>query len=216
MTSPVAETYAPPAAARLPKARIKLPEYSQMTPEQLEVYDAVVSGPRGQMIGPLLAALHSPELAAVWARFGEFLRFKTCLPKELNELAILVCGRRWSSQVEWWVHSKAAAAAGLPTSIIEAIERRERPDFKDVAQYEVYEFARLLQQNGSVSDEVYEPIKARWGSRGVVELTALLGYYTLVAMTLNAHRMPLPEGAAAPLEPSDKLLDLPEGKLLAA
>src|SRR5262245_39685288 len=86
------------------EARIPLLTVEQMSPEQRRFYDEVVSGPRGRMIGPLRAAIHSPELAALWSQLGEFLRYRTCLPLRLNELAIVVTARRWTSQVEWWVH----------------------------------------------------------------------------------------------------------------
>lgn len=194
------------------EARIPLLCADELTPEQREIYHKVVSGPRGQMIGPLRAAIHSPELAALWSDLGEFLRFRTCLPPRLNELAILVTARRWTSQVEWWVHARACATAGMPESVIEAIGAKRAPVFFDVAELEVYEFSRTLQQSGQVQAETYEAIKRRWKTRGVVELTAVIGYYTMVAITLNAHRLPLPEGSKA-LPPEQDLVVLPAGSL---
>jgi 4-carboxymuconolactone decarboxylase len=92
-----------------------------MTPEQRAVHDEVVSGPRGRLIGPLRAVIHSPDLAARWSRIGEFLRYSTCLPKKLSELAIIVTGRHWNSQLEFYVHAEAAREAGLDEAVIEAI-----------------------------------------------------------------------------------------------
>lgn len=194
--------------------RIPLPGPEEMTPEQRAVHDSVVSGPRGVMIGPLRAAIHSPELAARWSALGEVLRFNTVLPKRLNELAILVTGRRWTAQIEWWVHAKAAAAAGLPDAIIEAIRAGEPPAFDDPDDATIYEFARQLQQTGTADDATYAAVVARWGARGVVELTAVIGYYTLVAMTLNVHGIPLPDGVAPPLAPPPGTLlsDLPPAR----
>ena len=85
------------------------------------MHDKVVAGPRGDLIGPLRAVIHSPELAGRWSRLGEFLRFRPRLPPKLNELAIIVTGRRWTSQIEWHVHARVAAEAGLAASVIEAI-----------------------------------------------------------------------------------------------
>ena len=136
-------------------ARIPLLAADQMTPDQRKLYDAVVAGPRGEMIGPLRAAIHSPELAALWSQFGEFLRFRTCLPKRLNELAIVVTGRRWTSQVEWWVHARACVAAGVPQAAVDAIGELRIPRFTDPADLEVYEFARLLQSTGQVPAAAY-------------------------------------------------------------
>jgi len=117
-------------------ARIPLLDVEDMNAEQRRLHDAVVSGPRGQMIGPLRAAIHSPELASAWSALGEFLRYRTCLPSRLNELAIIVTGRRWTAQVEWWVHARAALAAGLSQEIVDAIAALESPDFDDAAEFE--------------------------------------------------------------------------------
>jgi 4-carboxymuconolactone decarboxylase len=170
-----------------------------MTLEQRLIYDEVVSGPRGQMVGPLRAAIHSPELARRWSQLGEFLRYGASVPPRLGELAILVTARRWTSQVEWLIHARAAEAAGLPAQAIEDIRLAAPPRLTEAADREVYEFARQLQQFGRPNLDVYEAVARRLGARGVVELTAVIGYYTLVAMTLNAHEIPVPEGAADPL-----------------
>jgi 4-carboxymuconolactone decarboxylase len=182
-------------------SRLRLPSVAEMTPEQRDVYDEVVSGVRGRLIGPLRAVIHSPDLARRWSRLGEYLRFSTCLPKKLNELAIIVTGRRWNSQLEFHIHSEAAKAAGLDPACIEAIRLAQAPAFADEAEVEVYEFARQLQQTGGVDAPVYAAVTARWGERGVVELTGVIGYYTMVSMTLNAHEIPLPDGASEPLSP---------------
>lgn len=196
-------------------ARISLPAREDMTAEQQSVYDSVVSGPRGVIVGPLRAAIHNPELAGRWSALGEVLRFSTTLPKRLSELAILVTGRRWTSQVEFLIHARAAADAGLAESVIEAIRKANSPVL-DRQALEVYEFARQLQETGQVPLVAYKAIVAQWGERGVVELTALIGYYTMVSMTLNAHDIPLPNGEqpALPRISGPALPDLPPATLL--
>lgn len=198
-------------------ARIPLPSPEEMSPEQRRVHDAVLAGPRGQVIGPLRAVIHSPDLAERWSRLGEFLRFGTSLPRRLNELAIIVTGRRWSSQVEWWVHARAAAEAGIPAAAIEALRRGEPPVFAEAEDALAYEFARHLQMSGQVPPVVYEEAVRRWGARGVVELTAVIGYYTMVSMTLNAHEIPLPDGIDPPLQaPPEGLSPLLPAQVAAA
>lgn len=172
-----------------------------MTPDQRRVYDKVVSGPRGVVVGPLRAALHSPKLADSWQQLGAFLRYETSLPARFSELAILVTARRWNCQLEWSIHEAAARKAGLGDPVIEAIRWGRRPAFDDPDEAGIYEYSRQLQEAGQVSDEVYQRVRERWDVVGIVELTALLGYYAMVAMTLNAHQIPLPDGAEALLPP---------------
>lgn len=179
--------------------RLHLPAVDEMTPDQRKVYDEVVSGPRGRLVGPLRAVIHSPELATRWSRLGEFLRYSTLLPARLNELAIIVVGRHWNSQLEFHIHAEAAKVAGLGADCIEAIRLGEAPVLAEGEEREIYDYARLLVQTGTVPDDVHAAIVARWGERGAVELTGVIGYYTMVSMTLNAHGIPLPDGAAPPL-----------------
>lgn len=195
-----------------PLGRISLPDREQLSPEQRKVYDDVVNGPRGIVIGPLRAVIHSPELADRWQRFGEYIRYRTVLPEALKELAIIICSRRWNSELEWAVHSKVAREAGLPEAIIEDIRLGRAPQFEDDDAAAIYEFTRELQLRGDVGDPVYVAVKERWGERGIVELTAVVGYYTMVAMMLNAHHVPLPDGMIHALQDSDPkggLSDLP-------
>lgn len=180
--------------------RIPFPTPESMSPEQRAVFDEVVKGPRGMVVGPLRAALHSPELADRWQKLGEVLRYRTTLPAKLNELAILVTARRWNSELEWVVHADAARKAGLEEALIEDLRNGVQPRITDPDTAAVYEFARQIQLNGQVDDAAYADVHARWQERGVVELTAVIGYYTMVSMTLNAHRIPLPDGMEPELQ----------------
>lgn len=194
--------------------RISFPTPDTMGEAQRAVYDQIVSGPRRTIVGPLRAALHNPQLADRWQRLGQVLRFETSFPTRLNEIAILVTARRWNSVLEWAIHSGDAERAGLEPHIIDALHKGELPDFgTDEAAAEIYEFARQLVQGADVDDAAYQAILARWGEVGAVELTAVVGYYSMVAMTLNVHHVPLPEGIDASLPnvpgPTGRLPELP-------
>jgi 4-carboxymuconolactone decarboxylase len=179
--------------------RIPLFSTESMTPEQERVYRDIVDGPRGALVGPLRASLHNPALADRWQKFGEILRYDTSLPARLTELAILVTARRWNAQVEWHIHAPIALDAGVAPAAVEALRVGGTPTFTDPAEADVYEFARALQLHGNVPDEVYRRIQNRFGAVGVVELSSVVGYYTLVAMTLNVHEIPVPDAAHLPL-----------------
>ena len=175
--------------------RITLPTPETMTPEQRKVYDKVVSGPRGRVQGPLRAAIHNPDLADRWQALGALLRYNTTLTPRHSEIAILVTGRHCRSPFEWYAHRLEAEKAGIEREIIEAILAETAPLVSGDDAL-VYQYAIELNHFKSVSDATYAKFLARFGERTVVELTALVGYYTMVAMTLNAHEIPLPEGVA--------------------
>lgn len=179
--------------------RISFPDKDGMTPEQKRVFDSIVNGKRGELVGPLRAALHNPELAERWSKLGETLRFSTGLPPRLSELAILLTARVWNSELEWTIHRRAAEVAGLEAHIIDAIRKLEAPRLSFEADRELYSFVVEMLNNAKVSDDTYKPILERWGEIGTVELTALVGYYSMVALTLNIHRIPLPETVSADL-----------------
>ena len=195
-----------------------------MTTAQLRVYEEIMAGPRERLVGPLRAAMHRPELADRWQKLGALLRFDTTVSARLSELAILATARRWNSQVEWYVHALEAQRAGLPVGVIEAIQVAEAPEFDSAVDAAVYDFTVELQCTGQVSSTIYSNVLDTLGTVGIVELTAIVGYYTMVAMTLNAHEIPMPDGIAEPLRPVggaasgerrfDGLTALPKAKLV--
>ncbi len=176
--------------------RIPLPSPETMDAAQRAVYDRIVSGPRGRIQGPLRAALHNPELADRWQALGALLRYGTSLPPRLSELAILVTGRACNSPFEWYAHRIEGEKAGLEPEIMEALLAQEEPPGLSEDDALVWRYSVELNRHRSVSDATYAAAVARFGPRTVVELTALIGYYTMVAMTLNCHEIPLPEGVA--------------------
>src|SRR5262249_44934860 len=162
-------------------ARIPLPSPAEMTPEQRRVYDAIIKGPRGAVVGPLRAALHRPELAEKWQQLGELLRYRTSLPPQISEIAILVTARRWRSQVEWHVHAIAAEQAGIAPTVIAAIQCGRRPLEADVRALAVYDYAVELTGEGRVTPAIYDAVLRGFGVAGVGEVTALVGYCTMGA-----------------------------------
>jgi len=171
----------------------------ELTPEQRRVYDAIAAGPRAGVRGPFLALLHVPELADRIQHLGAHLRYGTCFPPRLSELAILLAARHYTCQYEWQAHEPHALKGGLAQSIIDAIKERRRPEAMQPDETAVYDFTTGLLRNGKVSDAVYETAVKAFGMRGAIELGALIGYYIMIAMTLLAHEVPLPPGKAPPL-----------------
>lgn len=180
--------------------RLSAPDPNRLTPEQQRVHDAIVSGPRGAVAGPCGVWLHSPEFADLAQNLGRYCRFESALPKRLLELAILVTAAFWRARFEWWAHRPMALDAGVPADVIDAVHEGREPRFEQEDEAVVYAFTRALHGERRVPDAVYERAVAVLGEQQVVDLTGVLGYYTLVAMTLNVFEVPLPEGAADPFE----------------
>lgn len=179
--------------------RIPLPAPETFSAEQRRVHDEIVGGPRGGIRGPFLALLHHPELADRWQRLGEILRYRTSFVPRLSELAILVTAREANAQYEWFAHEPHARKGGLAQEVIDALRQHCRPAFANADEEIVYEYALELNRSRSVSEETHRRALERFGVVGTVELTALVGYYNMVAMMLNAQQILPPEGTPLPM-----------------
>ena len=174
--------------------RLPPPDPATYSPRQQEVHDAIASGPRGVVVGPLALWLHRPELAAAAQALGQYCRYDSTLPQELSELAIIVTGAVWKAEFEWGTHAPIAERAGVPAAAIEAIRAGEVPHFDDPRMAAVHDFTREAQADRQVSDETYARTVSLLGEAAVVDLVGILGYYNLISVTLNVFRVPPPEG----------------------
>jgi 4-carboxymuconolactone decarboxylase len=181
--------------------RFKVLSEATMTPRQRESYQAIVSGPRKGARGPFNALLRSPEVADRVQKVGEYIRFQSTIPAPLNEMAILITGRFWGAQYEFWAHSRLARTAGLGDAIIDAIAAGRRPSAMSGDERIVYDFCSELFRDKAVSDTSFKAVVDRFGEPGVIDLIAACGYYSIVSMVLNVDRHPLPAGERPPLKP---------------
>jgi 4-carboxymuconolactone decarboxylase len=178
----------------------RLPELDPdtLSPEARRVHDAIAQGPRGKVEGPLRVWLTSPELADKAQALGAFCRFGSSLPPHLSELAIITVGAHWKSGFEWAIHAPIALAAGVDPAVVEAIRVGGEPAFDDEEQRVTHAFARVLLETHRVPQPLYDDFVARMGTRAAVDLVGVLGYYTLISMTINAFEVAEPEGVASP------------------
>jgi len=191
--------------------RFKLIAPENLTPDQRKLFDAIRSGPRaklsnsgaaapGPLGGPFNVWLRSPGLGDCVQRLGEEIRFRSSLPAKLNEMAICVTARFWMSQYEWHAHCRLALEAGLDRSITEDIAAGRRPAKMGADEEIIYDFSTELHEKHEVSDATYQRALDRFGERGVFDLIAVNGFYSLVSMCLNVDRTPLPAGVPVPLK----------------
>jgi len=181
--------------------RFKPLTWDELTPAQKTMAEHMVMGERGGMPGPFNVALRSPEAGDLAQRFGIQQRNHTTLPVRLNEFAIIMVARYWRAQFEWGEHRKAALAAGLSRTIIDAVAVGERPASMQPDEQVVYNFANELLERRQVSDANFKAAKDMFGERGVVDLTGIMGYYCWVAMMLDVDQYPVADGTKPELKP---------------
>jgi 4-carboxymuconolactone decarboxylase len=151
--------------------------------------------------GPFNVLLRSPEMGDQAQKLGAQLRFHSSLPDKLRELAIIMTARSWNAQYEWYAHKRLALQVGLSPALIDAIAAGKRPASMEPDVEAAYDFASELLKTRQVSDRTFHAAVAKLGERGVVDLTALMGYYHMVSMLLNIDRYPLPDGVQPELKP---------------
>lgn len=181
------------SADRLPA----IPE-AQWTSEQTACAEEIVKGPRGALISPFVPLLRSPELARHAQRMGEYLRYRSSLGQRLSELAILLTARVWSQPVEWAIHAPIAEREGVSASTVQAIARGRRPEGLAPDEQIVYDFHLELVMNRGVSDVTWALAVDAFGEQGTVDLLGSIGYYSLLAMVMNAARTEVPTSTAEP------------------
>jgi 4-carboxymuconolactone decarboxylase len=175
-------------------------DLDKMTPDQRTVADKMISGPRKGMKGPFNALLRHPELCDKVQELGAVVRFKNAIPSALKEMAIIMTGRHWTASYEFQAHRRMALEAGLSAAICDAIAEGQRPAAMGADETLIFDFVSELLATGHVGDAAYGKVLAKWGEKGVIDLTATVGYYCVASLVLNVALHPLPEGAA-PLKP---------------
>ena len=132
------------------------------------------------------------------------MRWETSVPAKLNEFAIIIIGRQWRSQVEWYAHAPLAAKAGLSQSIITELKANKRPS--DMAEDETvtYDFVTELTTTQQVSDETFVRAKKVFNDQQIVDLTSVAGNYIAVAMLLAMAEESTPPGKEAPFKVGEK------------
>ncbi len=179
----------------------RLPAFdpASLDPDQRAVYDRMVSGTRGGVAGPFLPLLTSAELCGRVEQLGLFLRFQCGVPMRLRELAICVVGTHWKAAFEVFVHAPIARKQGVPDAVVAAVTQgAPLPAETDAADRTVVEYAREVLRSGTAGDATYAAAQALLGDKGLVELTALLGYYGLLALQLNVFQVLPPSSEDIP------------------
>ena len=196
-----ATLFAPPAAGREPR-------FPQLTMEQLNeqqrpLGEQVMKVSSVGLAGPYNPMMRSPVLGQRLFDLYHYLRWETSVPTKLNELAILIIGRQWRSQVEWYAHAPLAQKAGLSPEIIAQLKANKRPSGMAEDEALVYDFVTELTTTHEVSDATYSRAKKIFNDQQIVDLTSVAGCYVSVAMLLAMAEEGVPPGKEAPFQPGD-------------
>ncbi len=174
-------------------------EKSDFNPVQRRVVDGILGRRGGRIPGPYRLSLHAPEVTEVWHPLGEKLRLNSCFPLRLSEFAIIITARALDCDYVFNAHKKIATDNGLSQAIVDAMVKNERPKFgsdkNGAEEAAMYDYGTELFRDHAISDKSYDRAKEIFGIPAVVELSCLMGYYGMVALTLLSHQMPLQEGA---------------------
>lgn len=163
--------------------------YDKMTPEQQEGFNALMES-RGRLPGPAKIYVHNPKLAKVMGPFGAHFRGPYSLSEREREIAVCVVNAKFHTAYATNAHERAAKAAGLPAEKVEAILSGWTTSFTDKREQVVYEMAICLSESRWVSKGLYDRAVEALGHVGITDVTALMGFYAAVSMTLAFYDVP--------------------------
>lgn len=165
------------------------------TPDQKKAADDFMAVRKQPVFGPFEPLMHSPQVMTLARSTGDYLRFNSALGNTLSELVILITAREWTQDFEWNFHYPIAIKAGIKAGVADAIRDGRRPTGMTEDEEIVYDFSTELHKNKRVSDSTFARADKRFGKKGVVDLTGINAYYTLLAMQLNVAQYVAPQYA---------------------
>ena len=176
---------------------------AQVTDEQRPLAEAIMRISSVGIAGPYNPMLRSPVFGQRMFDLLDYLRWHSSVPLRLNEFAILITGRLWRSQVEWYAHGPLALKAGLSPTIIADLKANKRPGNMAPDEAAVYDFLTELLTRREVSDETFGRARLLLGEQQVVDLTAVAGTYVTAAMLLAMAEQGVPPGREPPFQPGE-------------
>lgn len=183
-------------------SRLEPKTFDELTAAQQEQYERIKRArqPRadGQFGGPYDPWIRSPEVAKRALSVGNFIWERTSVGRRIVELAILVTGRHWRSNVEWVAHERMAREQGISDEVIAAVFEQRMPETAPEDETLTIEVCRALHETQELPLALYGRAVAQWGEQGLMEIIQTIGFYTFVSMTLNAFDVPTAEGDPTP------------------
>lgn len=179
--------------------RLKARSRESYSDEQKKIYDRLLENRTlrsdGHIGGPFDVWLLNPELFERCGGMGLMFEGRTSFEFRLVKIAIITTAQFYKVNFPFYVHSRAALREGVSHDVVNAIHDGEVPDFDNERDRLTYKITRELLMSHKLSDATYEEAVKEFDEIGVVEMVSLVGFYVMVALTLNTFRVPPPEDA---------------------
>ena len=193
---PAAKVYSANKEPRFPQLKLE-----QLNEQQRPFADEILKVSSIGITGPYNSMLRSPVMGQRLFNLLDYVRFNTSVPRKLNEFAILIQARLWTSQVEWYAHYPLAIKAGLPEAVAADLKVGKRPTGMQPDEAAVYDFCMELSTKHEVSDATFKRTRELFSEQQVIDLIAVSGTYITAAMMANTAEEQVPDGKAPPLQP---------------
>ena len=181
--------------------RFPLLNLEQLNDQQRPFADEILKVASIGTSGPFNMLLRSPVMGLRMFAILDYLRFNTSVPRKLNEFAILIHARLWTSQVAWAVHYPLALKAGLSRAVADELKAGKRAASMQPDEATVYEFCMELARDHVVSDATFKKARELFSDQQIVDLIMVSGAYITLAMLSNTAEDATPGGNAPPLQP---------------
>jgi 4-carboxymuconolactone decarboxylase len=196
LTIPTAKVYSSDKEPRFPQLKME-----ELNDQQKPFADEIMKVSSVGISGPYNTLLRSPVMGERLFKLLDYVRFNTSVPRKLNEFAILIQARLWTSQIEWYVHYPLAIKAGLPEAVANELKEGKRPASMQPDEAAAYDLCMELSTQHLVSDSTFKRARAIFGEQQIIDLIAVSGTYTTVAMLANTAEEGIPPGKTPPLQP---------------
>jgi 4-carboxymuconolactone decarboxylase len=193
---PEVQVYSSDKEPRFPQLQIE-----RLTDQQRPFADEILKVSSIGISGPYNMLLRSPDMGQRVFRLLDYLRFNTSVPRRLNEFAILIQARLWTSQVEWTAHYPLALKAGLSEAVANDLKEGKRPAAMQPDEAAVYDLCMDISKNHVVSDATFKKAREFFTDQQIVDLLTVSGTYITLAMLSNTAEDPTPGGKTPPLQP---------------
>ena len=193
---PEVQVYSSDKDPRFPQLKVE-----QLNDQQRPFGDEILKVSSIGITGPYNMMLRSPVMGQLVFQLLDYLRFNTSVPRRLNEFAILIQARLWTSQVEWTAHYPLALKAGLPPAVADDLKEGKRPATMQPDEAAVYDLCMELSTNHFVSDATFKKVREFFSDQQIVDLITVSGTYITLAMLSNTAEDQTPGGKTPPLKP---------------